>query len=289
MLRRRAAQRPLDDDPTDPAESVAEVLHWRITRRMPAPLSDPDRPDWLPGWVPTPPHPDEDVATPGDLADIVELGTWLRARVEQIADRTRELGERVAQEPPAWAANLGPVPDDPVKRDLWIRRAGHVAAYRERWEIPDSLTADDHYFSTWLAARSMRIILWPILFMIATIFEIYLYETMLDIPFFWTGNVGHSNNNSISTTRNVFQGVAQTRHHIPCGRNRKRLEPQRHGNLVFPQQAVHLVRDSAPEFVRDVHVALGHVGLRPAHDVHRGAVGDTQYEKERGGGVPGVV
>ncbi|MFC4859248.1 MobF family relaxase [Actinophytocola glycyrrhizae] len=140
VLRRRAAQRPLDDDPIDPADSVAEVLHWRITKHMPTPPSDRDRPDWLPGWVPTPPHPDEDITTPGNLADIAELGTWLRTHVEQIADRTRELGERVAQKPPAWAADLGPVPDEPITRDLWIRRAGHVTAYRERWQIPDTVT-----------------------------------------------------------------------------------------------------------------------------------------------------
>ncbi|WP_158073555.1 MobF family relaxase [Actinophytocola xanthii] len=142
LLRARAAQRPLEDDQTDPAESVAQVLHWRITqsmtRWMPASLPDLDRPDWLPGWVPTPPDPDEDITTPGDLADIVELGTWLRARAERIAARVRELGERAAHEPPAWASQLGPVPDDPIQRDQWVRRAGQVAAYRERWQIPDT-------------------------------------------------------------------------------------------------------------------------------------------------------
>jgi conjugative relaxase-like TrwC/TraI family protein len=140
LLRARAAQRPLDDDPTDPAESVAQVLHWRVTQHLPAPLPDPDRPDWLPGWIPLPPHPDEDITTPGDLADIIELGTWLRAHTERIAARVRELGERAATEPPAWAADLGPMPDDPIHRDQWTLRAGHVAAYRERWQIPATAT-----------------------------------------------------------------------------------------------------------------------------------------------------
>ncbi len=34
----------------------------------------------------------------------------------------------------------GPVPDDPIESEQWIRRAGHVAAYRERWQIPDTTT-----------------------------------------------------------------------------------------------------------------------------------------------------
>jgi conjugative relaxase-like TrwC/TraI family protein len=140
LLRTRAAQRPLEDDQTDPAESVCQVLHWRITQHMPAPLPDPDRPDWLPGWIPTPPHPDEDITTPGDLADIVELGAWLRTRADRIATRVRELGERAVQEPPAWATALGPVPDDPIEREQWIHRAGQVAAYRERWQLPDTAT-----------------------------------------------------------------------------------------------------------------------------------------------------
>lgn len=165
VLRARAAQRPLHDDPTDPAESVAQVLHWRITTTMPMAGTGPhpDRPDLLPGWVPAPPQPDADNRIPGNLAEIVELGTWLRHRAEQVAARVRELGDRLAAqvahqvtEPdtehapearigyapgaPAWVAEMGPVPDDPVVREQWIRRAGHVAAYRERWHIPDTVT-----------------------------------------------------------------------------------------------------------------------------------------------------
>lgn len=177
LLRRRAAERALADDPTDPAQSVAQVLHWRITEKMPllGTGPHPDRPDLLPGWVTTPPRPENDLHIPGNLAEIVELGTWLRGRAEQIAARVRELGERLAHQithhtapphngqhsasptdhqtseqtserapehavgaQPDWIAHLGPVPEDPVVREQWIRRAGHVAAYRERWEIPDT-------------------------------------------------------------------------------------------------------------------------------------------------------
>lgn len=142
LLRSRAALRPLRDDPLDPAESVAQVMHWRIVENMPMLGTGllPDRPELLPGWVPTPPTPDLDLSYPGNLTEIVELGTWLRDRTERIADRVRELGERIAAEPPDWAAALSPVPADPVQLEQWIRQAGHVAAYRERWQIPDTLT-----------------------------------------------------------------------------------------------------------------------------------------------------
>lgn len=139
LLRSRAADRPLHNDPHNPAESVAQVMHWRITDNMPIPTTDddPDRPDLLPGWVATPPTPDVDITIPGNLAEIIELGTWLRGRAEQVATRVRHLGEHTAETAPEWAADLGPVPAEAVVREQWIRRAGQVAAYRERWQIPD--------------------------------------------------------------------------------------------------------------------------------------------------------
>ena len=52
-----------------------------------------------------------------------------------------ELGQRAATAQPGWATALGDVPSDPVGRDNWIRRAGHIAAYRERWNIDDTIAA----------------------------------------------------------------------------------------------------------------------------------------------------
>jgi hypothetical protein len=230
----KAMQRELDT-----AESVAKVLHWRITKKMPTRPPDPDLPDLLPGWVPSPPgdtafpefrqlpeytrkttapqpppahpahgdpgpaqlllnlaedtntgdstqladdnqisllttptapepaelggpdpaqlllhHPtqpeptsDADRADPAQFAlfsadaphhqaDLIELGQWLNNRADLIADRVHVLGELATEDPPAWAAPLGDVPDDPITRQQWIAGAGHVAAYRERWDIP---------------------------------------------------------------------------------------------------------------------------------------------------------
>jgi len=135
LLARRAAQRPLDDDPADPARSVAQVLHHRLAVDLPTTTSGAaaggDRPPLLPGWVPTPP-----AAEPAQPAELAELGQWLRDQADAIADRVHHLGEQAAEHTPAWTAHLGAVPDDPLDRDAWIAAAGHVAAYRERFGIP---------------------------------------------------------------------------------------------------------------------------------------------------------
>ncbi|WP_223199612.1 MobF family relaxase [Solihabitans fulvus] len=128
LLSARARQRELGT-----AESVAKVLHHRVAAAMPTVGPGGDRPALLPGWVPTPP-PEPGGQADGDRA---ELAVWLRRRAEQIADRVRTLGDRAAEQPPAWAAGLGPVSEDPVAREQWVARAGQVAAYRERWHVPD--------------------------------------------------------------------------------------------------------------------------------------------------------
>jgi conjugative relaxase-like TrwC/TraI family protein len=131
---RAVLHREFRSDPHDPARSAAQVLHYRITTDMPYPQPGAGRPELLPGWIATPPAPHPDT----EDADTAELGDWLRQRATRIAHRVWELGQNAAHTQPAWVAGLGEVPDDPTTRDTWIRRAGHVAAYRERWRIPDT-------------------------------------------------------------------------------------------------------------------------------------------------------
>uniref|UniRef100_UPI003F493526 MobF family relaxase n=1 Tax=Amycolatopsis sp. CA-293810 TaxID=3239926 RepID=UPI003F493526 len=137
VLARRAAQRPFDD-PADPAHSIAQVLHHRLEPDLPTEAAGTgvdgagERPVLLPGWIPAPPPVDP--AAPRELADLQE---WLIGKARELADRVRHLGEQAAETGPAWAAHLGPVPLDPLDRDTWIHRAGHVAAYRERFGVPD--------------------------------------------------------------------------------------------------------------------------------------------------------
>ncbi|MGK4586066.1 MobF family relaxase [Kitasatospora sp. HPMI-4] len=59
-------------------------------------------------------------------------GDYLQFLTEVMDERAVELGERAAENPPPWAiARLGEVPEDPLAREDWGRRAGLVAAYRE--------------------------------------------------------------------------------------------------------------------------------------------------------------
>ncbi|UVS80586.1 MobF family relaxase [Actinokineospora sp. UTMC 2448] len=132
-LRTRADERRLEDDPHDPARSVAKVLHYRIVNCMPDISADANRPEFLPGWIQPPPE----ILLGGAREEERELAQWLRQRADQIAERVHELGERAAEQLPAWTAQLGQVPTDPPGRDWWVRRAGHVAAYRERWQVSD--------------------------------------------------------------------------------------------------------------------------------------------------------
>jgi hypothetical protein len=49
-------------------------------------------------------------------------------------DRTRRLGQHLAQHPPAWAITaLGPVPADPAVRRDWEHQASAIGAYREMY------------------------------------------------------------------------------------------------------------------------------------------------------------
>ena len=62
----------------------------------------------------------------------------MRQVATRIDQRVSELGERAAQNPPEWAARLGPVPTDTVGRAEWTDRAALVASYREAFSIEGS-------------------------------------------------------------------------------------------------------------------------------------------------------
>jgi len=133
LLRDRAAERAFASDPSDPARSAVKVLHYRLIDDLPYFQSGADRPDLLPGWVASPPTTDPNNTD----QEYAELASWLSHRAQCIADRVWNLGERAVDFKPPWATGLGEPSDDPIARDVWIRRAGHVAAYRERWHIDD--------------------------------------------------------------------------------------------------------------------------------------------------------
>jgi hypothetical protein len=114
--------RPLGDAPgRSPAEDVAKVLHSRVREitadAAPAAASYAER-------------------TP--RAAEPQIGRVMRDLARLMDQRTAQLGDRAAQNPPPWALDhLGPLPEDMLDRQAWAGRAGTAAAYRERYAHTD--------------------------------------------------------------------------------------------------------------------------------------------------------
>jgi conjugative relaxase-like TrwC/TraI family protein len=111
LVRRAVTSKELDT-----AESIAAVLHHRVTGDLPR----PGRREPASFLERTPVLSD-----PG-------LDAYARAIAVAMDERVQALGDRAAADPPAWIADLGPVPSDPALRAEWVRRAGTVAGYREQ-------------------------------------------------------------------------------------------------------------------------------------------------------------
>ena len=95
---------------------VASVLNFRIRQKISSLVPQPPRP-----WSERVPE----VTDPERQRFVAELAAAMDARKERI-------GEHAAQYAPGWAVHaLGPVPDDPLERLEWERRASDVGAYRE--------------------------------------------------------------------------------------------------------------------------------------------------------------
>jgi hypothetical protein len=117
LLSRAVRLRPLDSTcGLGRAEDVARVLHSRVRE-----LAGPDAPRPATYAERTPPAGDP------------QIDRYLHELAALMDQRTIDLGERAAADPPGWALeHLGPVPEDPLQRHEWAVRAGTAAAYRER-------------------------------------------------------------------------------------------------------------------------------------------------------------
>ncbi|GAA1574350.1 hypothetical protein GCM10009827_115260 [Dactylosporangium maewongense] len=110
------------------ADSVAQVLSYRLDDIYLNLVHDPRR-----ALAANPSHtfasrvPDLTGVHP-DVADALR-------QVTAVADqRIAALAESAAEQPPAWAAPLGPVPSDADGRRAWLDRAEVVIAYRDRYD-----------------------------------------------------------------------------------------------------------------------------------------------------------
>ena len=128
LVRSAAGERELGS-----ADSVAKVLHYRVEHRLETQAPDfAVAPQRRVSYVERTPEP-AGLATPNLAGNDARLD--YAHRVAAAMDRRVEvLGERVAEDCPAWAvAALGEVPNDSGARMDWTRRAGVVEAYREQY------------------------------------------------------------------------------------------------------------------------------------------------------------
>lgn len=124
VLRSAVGERDFAD-----ANSIAQVLHWRITNEV-GPVADRGEEYRRQHYA----H----VVPAGNTPEL----DYLRKTAEVMDRRVDELGARQVQEPEPWAIkHLGPVPDDVLEREEWAERAGQVSAYRERYGVVDDMDA----------------------------------------------------------------------------------------------------------------------------------------------------
>jgi hypothetical protein len=123
-----------DNDPnrTAPARDLAAVLHHRVT-----------------AWHDHTQPPQGGRAQPligGIIAPAGELGSDIpldqRAAIHEvealITGRVHTVTRQLLTDPPTWLLRaLGRPPADPRRRDTWINAAGTIAAYRDRYSVPD--------------------------------------------------------------------------------------------------------------------------------------------------------
>jgi len=102
------------------ANSSAAVLHWRLG--VLAQHREPARRRGPAGAIPPGDTPDHQVARAAEL----------------MRQRWRELRQLLdTGPPPPWATTLGPPPATSDDRRSWLTAATAIAAYRERFELPD--------------------------------------------------------------------------------------------------------------------------------------------------------
>lgn len=108
------AQRSLAD-----VEDIGAVLLHRLsTSSLPRARGGPRL---IAGLVPEAAAPDDDATR-----------TALSERARLIANRARSLAESAISTRQPWATQLGPTPDEPARREAWLRLATTIAAYRDR-------------------------------------------------------------------------------------------------------------------------------------------------------------
>ncbi|WIB62069.1 MobF family relaxase (plasmid) [Curtobacterium sp. MCLR17_007] len=124
------------DKPLEQVENVPAALAGRVKDATAAWIAEHptvDVPD-VPAWI-ADPRPLRAAGVDDDWR------TELQDRYDHIHARLLERGHQVAAKQPAWAAQLGAVPEDPARREAWVRLAGEVDTFRTRYNV-DAEAAD---------------------------------------------------------------------------------------------------------------------------------------------------
>ena len=108
----------------DTADSIAEVLHYRVERRLAA---DAER--QAEAFV----SRSYSSRTPLTSTLPADVSAYVRNIARAMDERAAHLAVQAAAAAPAWAERLGPAPEDPLARMEWTERAAAVAAYREHF------------------------------------------------------------------------------------------------------------------------------------------------------------
>lgn len=140
------------------AEEVTQVLYWRIEgdadkHGIDVASLDPSEEQINATWS----ERTKDLGVP--TIDVARHDI-----AQRMDERTRELAERAAHQPPRWLVeHIGPVPAETHtrEREQWMQRAGRVMAYREQWMYkaesdaigPAPSRANPEQRATWLAAH----------------------------------------------------------------------------------------------------------------------------------------
>jgi hypothetical protein len=114
------------------ARDLAAVLHHRVTAwhdRTRPPQGGRAHP--LIGGIITPAGPLGADIPADQLAAIDQLEALMTNRVDAV---TRQL----LQDPPAWARRLAPTPADPRGEERWLAVVETIAAYRDRYTVPEN-------------------------------------------------------------------------------------------------------------------------------------------------------
>ena len=129
------------------ARDLAAVLDFRL-RQITGP------------FLPVPPRPWSDRIPPTRDPEQQRFLTDLAAAMDA---RKERIGEHLSDAPPPWALRaLGPVPDDPLDRLHWQRRASDIGAYRELYGYdhpedpigPEPAAGSPDTRAAWHAARA---------------------------------------------------------------------------------------------------------------------------------------